>query len=33
MAAIRVDDAPSVVDQKIKLVSTFIDIFALDSHF
>ena len=28
MAAIRVDDAPSVVDQKIKLVSTFIDIFA-----
>ncbi len=28
MSAVRVDDAPSVVDQKIKLVSTFIDIFA-----
>lgn len=28
MAAVRVDDAPSVVDQKIKLVSAFIDIFA-----
>ncbi len=28
MAAVRVDDVPSVVDQKIKLVSAFIDIFA-----
>ena len=28
LAAVRVDDAPEVVDQKIKLVSTFIDIFA-----
>lgn len=28
MSAVRVDDAPSVVDQKIKLVSAFIDIFA-----
>lgn len=28
LASVRVDDAPEVVDQKIKLVSTFIDIFA-----
>ena len=28
MSAVRVDDVPDVVDQKIKLVSTFIDIFA-----
>ena len=28
LAAVRVDDAPEVVDQKIKLVSAFIDIFA-----
>ena len=28
LAAVRVDDATEVVDQKIKLVSTFIDIFA-----
>lgn len=28
MAAVRVDDMPSVIDQKIKLISTFIDIFA-----
>ena len=28
MATVRVDDAPSVINQKIKLVSTFIDIFA-----
>lgn len=28
LAAVRVEDAPEVVDQKIKLVSTFIDIFA-----
>lgn len=28
MAAVRVDDPPAVVDQKIKIVSTFIDIFA-----
>lgn len=28
MSAVRVDDAPAVVDQKIKMVATFIDIFA-----
>lgn len=28
LASVRVDDSPEVVDQKIKLVSTFIDIFA-----
>ena len=28
MAAVRVDDPPAVVDQKIKMVSIFIDIFA-----
>lgn len=28
MAAVRVDDTPDVVEKKIKLVSTFIDIFA-----
>lgn len=28
MSAVRVDDAPAVVDQKIKIVATFIDIFA-----
>lgn len=28
MSAVRVDDAPSVVDQKIRVVATFIDIFA-----
>ena len=28
MSAVRVDDAPAVVDQKIRVVATFIDIFA-----
>lgn len=28
LSAVRVDDAPEVVDQKIRIVSTFIDIFA-----
>lgn len=28
MAAVRVDDPPAVIDQKIKLISVFIDIFA-----
>ncbi|MBS5733773.1 MAG: DUF262 domain-containing protein [Clostridiales bacterium] len=28
MAAVRVDDTPSMIDQKIKIISTFIDIFA-----
>lgn len=28
MSAVRVDDAPAVVDQKIRVIATFIDIFA-----